>query len=219
MDTSIFWFLVGASALCGAWRVRSSSTSSDASFASPISVLGIGYLLLVASWGLDGYFSGEPDPSASLVLLATGVAAAITPKSEKGLRVAGCKVTPVTGGLCFLTRVLVAECAQIYTVCAATLYCAAALWNCIPKLEVSLEESSSFLEEHLSVVLWPTFVVTDTALVVITSGGVESKSSTVECDEPLQDGTIQVRTKSTEPDTIVLDIQKLFMSGKLGTGL
>lgn len=189
----------------------------DDAFSQPSFALGATFLLLAVVWGLDGYLMGSPDLSSSVLLFLSGVAVAITPDNSHVPERMGCKLTPVTGGVCFITRVLVADCAQIYTVSAAAFYCAVALWNSVPRIGVSLGESSEFVRESLLSVAWPTFVITKNARIRITSGGVESKSEMVECDESLNDGTIQIRTKIGDPENIVAGIQKLYMEGRLST--
>lgn len=207
MDSVASSFFGLASALCAALRIRL-WWKGDGVFCASQSIVLAGGLLVAVSVLTIHFFFDSVSTTSALLLFFSALSCALHDKD--GFT---CKYTPMVSSVCVLVRLLVAESTPVYVVFGIAVYVATAVWNALPRKRVELTESSRFIEEALKESWWPIFVVASDAKIKITSGGVETKGRIVEVDPALRDGTVQIRTKVSNPDVVVFNLQRAFMHG------
>lgn len=212
MDFLALWLLVSVSAVCGALRVRLSWEEKSSSYASPSVVLGGVLIVVAAVWGVVVYGQGV-SLTSSFLLGISALSVAIWSKLPRESVDDGCKYTPFLSAACLLLRFSFSESVPVYLYAVVCAYVACAAWVALPRKKIEVAHSSRFVEAHLKQSWWPIFVVVDEADIKLTSGGVERKVQHVEIDAPLQSGVVQIRTKKSDPDRILLELQQGYLRG------
>ena len=207
MDSVASSFLGLASALCAGLRIRLWWKGDDIFSESQNNVLTGGLLAAVLVFAVHSALDSV-SLTSSFLLFVSALSCALHGKQGYS-----CKYTPMVSSACLLLRFIVAEDTPVYVIIGIAVYVASAIWNALPRKRVELTDSSLFVEEALKKSWWPIFVVVSDAKIRITSGGVEEKGRIVEVDSALKDGTVQIRTKVSNPDLVVYNLQKAFLRG------
>lgn len=185
---------------------------SGSFYASPSVVLGVTLIAVAAVWGLVLYDEGV-SLASSFLLGVSGFSVAIWSKAPRQSADDGCKYTPFLSAACLILRFSVAESVPVYLYAVVCAYFVCAAWVALPRKKIELSNSSKFVEKYLLESWWPIFVVVESSNLKLTSGGVEKKVQYVEIDPPLENGVVQIRTKKSDPERIVLDLQRAYLRG------